>query len=282
MTFDPESYRDWERQAYNHVAESYESLMQRVTGVFLPAMVDLLELDNLPEGAALLDVATGPGLIADGLAGKFTGKFRVTGVDFSDNMIAIARQKAKDKNLPGLSFQLMDAEKLEFPDATFDRVTCGFGLMHFPHSDRALAEMRRVLKPGGRAVLSVWAEAQHVILMKLLLDTVAVFAPQLKEPHGPSMFGFGNLHTLEQAMLKAGFTGVKIEPVPQAVAFRDVQHYWDTLVQGTGRLGGVVRGLPEETRAEVFKKAQEAVRPYQKDSRLVLPLQANLAVGIRN
>ena len=72
----------------------------------------------------------------------------VTGIDLSEEMLAIARQKA-----PMVTFMIADAEHLPFPDASFDAVTCAFGVRNFVHLEQGLNEMLRVLKPGGQLVI---------------------------------------------------------------------------------------------------------------------------------
>jgi ubiquinone/menaquinone biosynthesis C-methylase UbiE len=71
-------------------------------------------------------------------------------------MVSLAEQAAAEKGITGITFCRMDAEKLDFPDASFDTVTCAFSLFQFPDMSRALAEMRRVLRPSGRVGLSNW------------------------------------------------------------------------------------------------------------------------------
>ena len=75
----------------------------------------------------------------------------VIGLDFSAEAVELAR-----KLVPNGRFQQGDAQALPFPAASFDAVLCGYGLMHLPEPAAALREMLRVLRPGGRASLSVW------------------------------------------------------------------------------------------------------------------------------
>lgn len=93
----------------------------------------------------VLDVACGTGDMAVSLVERGC---TVTGVDISEEMLAIARQKA-----PIVTFMIADAEHLPFPDASFDAVTCAFGVRNFVHLEQGLSEMLRVLKPGGRMVI---------------------------------------------------------------------------------------------------------------------------------
>lgn len=93
----------------------------------------------------VLDVACGTGDMAVSLVERGC---TVTGVDISEEMLAIARQKA-----PMVTFMIADAEHLPFPDASFDAVTCAFGVRNFVHLEQGLNEMLRVLKPGGQLVI---------------------------------------------------------------------------------------------------------------------------------
>lgn len=94
---------------------------------------------------SILDVACGTGDLTLDL---LRHGHRVTGVDLSDQMLALARRKAAPAR-----FQLADAEALPFEDGTFDAVTCAFGIRNFVHLEKGLGEMLRVLKPGGRMVI---------------------------------------------------------------------------------------------------------------------------------
>lgn len=93
----------------------------------------------------VLDVACGTGDMAVSLVERGC---TVTGVDISEEMLAIARQKA-----PMVTFMIADAEHLPFPDASFDAVTCAFGVRNFVHLEQGLNEILRVLKPGGQLVI---------------------------------------------------------------------------------------------------------------------------------
>src|SRR6185369_107910 len=109
-------------------------------------------------GMRVLDVATGSGQPALAIASRIQPGGTTLGIDFSPEMIAVAERRARDLGAANVSFRTMDAEQLELPDASFDAVTCACGILFFPDADRALAEMRRVLKPGGRVAIGVWDE----------------------------------------------------------------------------------------------------------------------------
>jgi demethylmenaquinone methyltransferase/2-methoxy-6-polyprenyl-1,4-benzoquinol methylase len=97
----------------------------------------------------VLDVACGTGdMVVELLRTRYAASLQVTGVDLSEEMLAIAKRKA-----PQAEYRLADAEHLPFGDASFDAVTCAFGVRNFVHLEQGLSEMLRVLKPGGRMVI---------------------------------------------------------------------------------------------------------------------------------
>lgn len=97
----------------------------------------------------VLDVACGTGdMVVELLRTRHAASLQVTGVDLSEEMLAIAKRKA-----PQAEYRLADAEHLPFGDASFDAVTCAFGVRNFVHLEKGLGEMVRVLKPGGRMAI---------------------------------------------------------------------------------------------------------------------------------
>ncbi|MGH9716104.1 MAG: methyltransferase domain-containing protein [Candidatus Acidiferrales bacterium] len=105
---------------------------------------------NLSPGARVLEVAPGPGYFAIALAKL--GKFEITGLDISKTFVEIARRNAKEQNAT-VDFRQGNASRMPFPDASFDLIVCRAAFKNFSEPVRALAEMRRVLSPGGKAVI---------------------------------------------------------------------------------------------------------------------------------
>lgn len=109
---------------------------------------------GLAPGDAALDVATGTGDLAFDLAKRVGPQGRVVGLDFSAEMLAIARQKARDGKMEGLcTFVQGNALDLPFEDDSFAAATIAFGLRNVVDRERCLAEMGRVVKPGGRVLV---------------------------------------------------------------------------------------------------------------------------------
>jgi SAM-dependent methyltransferase len=126
-----------------------------VPGLFAPWASRVIESANPQPGERVLDVACGTGIVARNVAPRVGSQGSVVGLDLSPDMIDVARAAPETDGL-AVEWRACPAERLPFPDGSFDLVLCQFGLMFFTDRHAALSEMHRVLRPDGRAVLSVW------------------------------------------------------------------------------------------------------------------------------
>lgn len=148
---DDENFKRLDASSYDPVQEAYD----RFTEVIVtPLAKRIVALAGIRQSDRVLDVATGTGVVARAVASDVRPAGGIVGIDLSDGMLATARRNATTAGY-AIDFQKADAEALTLPDQSFDVVLSLFGLMHFPHPDAAVAQMFRVLKPGGRVVIGV-------------------------------------------------------------------------------------------------------------------------------
>ena len=148
---EPDSFTALEHEGWSRVIEDYQHLFGRLTQQAVEATLDAT---GVKAGDRLLDICTGHAIVATAAASR--GAI-VRGLDFSEAVLAVARRKA-----PALVFDHGNAQELPYAAESFDVVVCGFGIIHVPDPARCLAEIHRVLKPGGSTALSAWARpASH-------------------------------------------------------------------------------------------------------------------------
>ncbi len=153
----------------------------------------------------VLDVACGSGEPSISIAALLKGKGQVVGVDTAEGPLDVARERARQRGLENVEFLQADVHALPFADESFDRVTSRMGVMFFGDLRKALDEMHRVLKPGGRVALLTWG-AMEQPYFDSTIGTVRRMRPELEIPAAARvMFKFGVPGTLAALLGEAGF-----------------------------------------------------------------------------
>jgi ubiquinone/menaquinone biosynthesis C-methylase UbiE len=182
-------FREFEHEGWERVAGVYQDVWAHLTKQFIDPLLALLEV---VKGMRLLDVACGPGYVAGAALERGADP---VGIDFSGTMAGIAR-----KRLPQVKFLEGDAEHLPFPPSSFERVTVNFGMLHFPHPDRAIAEAHRVLVKGGRLGFTVWANGEHNPAARIMDEAVERYGKKEPDaPAGPPYYLYGSAGVQEDA-----------------------------------------------------------------------------------
>lgn len=160
-------------------------------------------------GVRALDVACGPGEPSISIATLLKGTGQVVGVDVAAAPLEVARERARKRGLDNVEFVQADVHALPFANESFDRVTSRLGVMFFSNVAKALAEMHRVLKPGGRVALLAWG-AMEQPYFELTVGTVRKVRPGLEIPEAArQMFKFGVAGTLGAGLREVGFVEVE-------------------------------------------------------------------------
>jgi SAM-dependent methyltransferase len=196
---------------WDSLAERYAGDADRMTGLYCE---DAWRLAAVPAGARVLDVATGAGAL---LAIALREGADATGIDFSPGMVRIAQDRAAAIR-PGEHALVMDGQALDFADASFDAAFSMFGVFMFPNPIAGFAEMARMLRPEGLAVIAVWQDAGGAGPAQLFQQAARTMFPDRPVPTPMSrLFNSPDL-------LEAAFREVGLEP--QAV--HAVDHPWPT------------------------------------------------------
>lgn len=237
---DPRLQRRVQRYGWDLAASVYESLWG---AQLAPAQAEAMACAGLSSGEYLLDVACGTGTTAIEAAAGVSPGGRVLGVDLSGRMVEAARARARLEHCLNARFERMDAERLDLPDEGFDAVLCVLGLMYLPDPERALAEMRRVLRPGGRIVLAVWGERRRCGWAELFPIVDAEVASEVC----PLFFRLGQGGVLAELCVAAGFRVASQSRITAALTYHDADEACDAAFVGGpvalawSRLNGAAR-----------------------------------------
>jgi SAM-dependent methyltransferase len=270
MTTDVNAFKAFEAERWGAKAESYD----RVTGQVTRRLVDpLLEAAAVAAGTRMLDVATGPGHLAAAAAERGAV---ATGVDIAPGMLAIAAARH-----PHVEFVCADAESLPFPDDTYDAVVGAFVLNHLPRPEAAVAEIARVLVPGGRTALSVWERPPRSRLVSLLGEAVraAGVEPAGEVPAGPDPFRLAHDEEFAQLLSGAGLQGVRVGTIELEHRAVDADELWLGLLGGSVRGAALVEGQGERTRQRIRAEFGRVLEDLRAGEGYAIPAVVKLASG---
>jgi ubiquinone/menaquinone biosynthesis C-methylase UbiE len=200
------------RDQWSQAAKTWAEMHDALAASSKEATAAVVDAAALAPGMRVLDLAGGTGEPSLTVARRVQPGGSVVCTDLTQEMLAAAEANAKKLGLTNMSFRQVDAEDIPFDDREFDRVTCRFGIMFCPDPVRALSEVRRVLKPGGRAAFAVWAPPTENPMFFVTNSVLA--AHGLVEPPPPGAltpFIFAELGSLSAKMREAGFSEVREE-----------------------------------------------------------------------
>jgi SAM-dependent methyltransferase len=169
----------------------------------------LVEYAAPKPGMLALDLASGTGEPGISVARCVGPVGRVTAVDQSAELLELAAQRARSKNLAHFSTQQADAHQLPFPDRSFDLATCRFGVMFFRDPVGALRELRRVLKPAARACFAVWGSFEQPYWQTTMKIVHRHVGGPILAPGDPDPFRFSAAGSLSEVLRSAGFSEVE-------------------------------------------------------------------------
>lgn len=252
--------------------EAYEHYIGRWSRLFVPAVLAAAEIRG---GDRVLDVATGTGEAAQLALPHVGDSGLVVGVDISQAMLdAACIRLARRRFLPVVS----DGQALVFPDATFDAVLCQLGLMFFPEPARALAEFRRVLKPGRCAAVCVISSPAKAPMWGILADALARYLPEQKQALHLA-FALADTAHLEGLLGAAGFHDVRVAREMREGVVESFAEYWAPIEAGTGQMPQAYLALPEPSRRAVRAEVEARLSHFAVDGRLSMKAEMLIGVG---
>jgi SAM-dependent methyltransferase len=266
----------WDRFARGW--EKWDDVVDSVLGPVGAAMIDAL---RIADDQQHLDVAAGtgePGLTIASLSDHGN----VTLTDIAPEMLAAAERRAVARDLTNITVRECSADRLPFGNATFDSVSCRFGLMFFPDLDETMAELVRVLRPGGRLCAAVWAEPAAnpwaTIPGVAIAAEVDVSPPA---PDAPGMFRCAARGAVVALFERVGLHGVEEWDVPTAMVTESPEQYWQLLTELTAPVVDALDRVDAAARRRIAETVIADAGSFASAGVVRIPGKARCVIGTR-
>jgi ubiquinone/menaquinone biosynthesis C-methylase UbiE len=245
------------RDAWDSIATGYDRF---VTPTHIGLGDEAVRRAGVGAGKRFLDVAAGSGALS--IPAARLGA-QVVAIDISPTMVERLAARAAEEGLADVEAQVMDGHALAFEDDTFDVSGSQFGVMLFPDLPRAVGEMARVTKPGGRVLLVVFGPPAQVEFLGFFIGAIQAVVPgfnglPLDPP--PLPFQVADPEKLRQALANAGLKDVSVETTTETLEFESGEQMWDWVVNSNPIGAMLVADLTAEQGAQVRERLNGMLR----------------------
>jgi ubiquinone/menaquinone biosynthesis C-methylase UbiE len=268
MDVDPHGIRAFEHASWQRVAGDYGDTFAAATRGFVEPLLDAARVGA---HTRMLDVCCGPGFVAGAAAARGAV---AAGVDFSSAMLGIARGAQ-----PRVEFSQGDAEALPYAGECFDAAVANFGVHHVPSPTAALAEMYRVLVPGGHAAFTVWPRPDTNVPWQLLFDAIrahgALDAAKTPAPSG----SINSEESCRAALADAGFREVQARRVQREWIVTGVRDLLAAFRNGTARTAALIDAQDTVALPAIEAHMTQHAERYRRGDALHVPIGAIVAWG---
>jgi ubiquinone/menaquinone biosynthesis C-methylase UbiE len=267
------------REAWDAIADGYDRYVA-------PQEVDLaseaLRLVGLEPGQRFLDVAAGTGGLS--LPAARLGA-QVLATDWSPAMIERFEARVREEGLSDAAGRVMDCHALELPDDHFDVTGSQFGVMLVPEQPRALREMVRVTRPGGRVLVIAYGSPAELEFLQIFIGALTAVAPGfpgLPDDPPPLEFQVSDPDVLRRRLTEAGLKDVRVERMAERPAFASGQEMWDWVLYGNPIPGMLVADLTESQQARLRQVLDGMLRERTgANLQAVLTNAVNIGIGTK-
>ena len=271
-----------QKNTWNKYATGWRKWDEILMTTMRPIGDSLINSLNLKGNEYVLDVASGtgePGLTLSTLLPEGN----VTGSDLSENMVRIANEHARERGIANYQSQQCDASEMPFEDNSFDHVICRFGIMFFPDIEMGLKEMTRVLKPGGKLSVAVWAAPELNSFITLMAMTVMEKLNLPKPPpDSPGIFRCAQPGMTSRLFSSVGLVDVSDNNLNGVATFESPENYWDIFSDVAGPIMQALNSEPQEIIDEVKMAVVDKAEKLLKNNMVHTDWEAIIISGVKN
>lgn len=267
-----EEFRLFNYEISQAIAPTWERRRSEIEDVALPVREWMVrELDPRP-GQTVLELAAGAGDTGFEVARRIGPEGRLITSDFAPAMLDAARRRGAELEVENVDYRVVDAESIDLGDDSVDAVICRYGYMLMADPPAALAETRRVLRPGGRLALAVWGRPERNPFFAALGMAMAQrghIPPP--DPDAPGLFSMASPERTASLLRSAGFDDVRTEEVPVRFSVGDVDDYLAFVADTAGPIAMALRRVPADEREGIKSQLEQAFAPFKTDRGHELP-----------
>lgn len=251
---------------------------EKISRMFAPVSRALLEEAGIKPGQTVLDVAGGVGDPSLDIAESTRPGGFVFATDAIEQMLKTSRMRASSRSINNISFTRCVGEALPFESSTFDVVVCRFGVMLFSDPATSIAEMLRVLKPGGRLALAVWSRQDANPFFYVVAEIVSRYVDSdPPDSDAPGAFRFAQPKQLMDLVAQAGGASSRERLLEcDLEASVTPEQYWALRIEMSDTLRGKVALLDEGSVNAVAREVCEKSLQFYKDGTFRFPAQVIL------
>jgi SAM-dependent methyltransferase len=281
-SFDPVKYKETTREQWQSAAQAWNDWGPLLRAWLGPATEIMLDMAAIEPGHRVLDVAAGAGDQTLQTAMRVGPAGRVLATDISPNILAFAEANARNAGLGNVETKVLDGEELDVPESAFDAVISRVGLIYFPDQQKALAGMKRALKPGGRVAAIVYSTAENNKFFSIPVSIIrrrANLPPPL--PGQPGPFSLGGPGVLEETFRKAGYRDVHSRTIPAPVRTKTAAECVRFEKESFGALHQMLAGLDEAGREAAWREIEQELGAFEGKAGFEGPCEMVVAVAVK-
>jgi SAM-dependent methyltransferase len=281
-TFDPAKYKETTREQWQAAADAWNDWGPLLRAWLGPATDIMLDMAKIGPGARVLDVAAGAGDQTLQTAARVGPSGYVLATDISSKILDFAAQNVRAAGFANVETKVLDGENLDVHEASFDVVISRVGLIYFPDQQRALAGMKRALKPSGRVAAIVYSTAENnkffSIPVSIIRRRANLPAPL---PGQPGPFSLGAAGVLEDQFAKAGFRDIETRRVAAPVKLTSAVEFIRFAKESFGALHQMLAGLDQGGRNAAWAEIDQQLKAFEGPSGFEGPCELIVAVGVK-
>jgi SAM-dependent methyltransferase len=265
--FDSVAFKETTRRQWQNAAAAWHRWTPTLHAWLGPVTEAMLDMARLKVGDQVLDLGAGAGEPSLSAAQRVGPSGRVLATDISSNILEFAAQTARARGLTNLETRVMDGEKPDLPDGTFDVVLSRLGLIYFPDREGALRSAHRMLKSGGRVVLASFSTPEQNRFFSIPISIIRRRAGLTPPAPGlPGPFSLGAPGVMENTLRQTGFADPTVQALRTPLRLASAAECVRFERESFGALQQMLAALPDAEQEATWEEIEQELRAFEGDA----------------